>query len=244
MLEADDVTVLTGWAEAVAYGPDRIPAVLADARSNAPGRTAMKLAQPSARLGDAMNSCAASFWRTRPGTGRRRTTQCSPPPAKSHRTRSPWIRWFAAHCSRCSRNDRLGDLGNAPTARHQDRPVPTGTPSARILFAYTQTSQARASSASPLRHATKDDRPGREAPVIRALSLVCSRTGSGVTGCAGRCSAPRVLDGGEIRRPSSVSLVRSLGGFAAPSLLAFAASFSGYVLLGLGIQPRRRPALG
>jgi hypothetical protein len=60
VLEAEDVTVLTGWAEAVAealaHGPDRLAAVLADARPDAPWRTALRLAQPGARLGDAIDS--------------------------------------------------------------------------------------------------------------------------------------------------------------------------------------------
>jgi hypothetical protein len=59
-LEADDVAVLTGWAEAVAealvHGPDRLAAVLSEARSEARWRSALMLAPPSARLGDAMDS--------------------------------------------------------------------------------------------------------------------------------------------------------------------------------------------
>jgi hypothetical protein len=59
-LESGDVTVLTGWAEAVvealAYAPDRAAAVLADARSDAPWRAAMRLAQPSAQLAEALDS--------------------------------------------------------------------------------------------------------------------------------------------------------------------------------------------
>jgi hypothetical protein len=60
LLESDELTVLTGWAEAVAealaHGPDRLAAVLADAHSDAPWRTAMGLAQPAARLGEAIDS--------------------------------------------------------------------------------------------------------------------------------------------------------------------------------------------
>jgi hypothetical protein len=60
VLESDELTVLTGWAEAVAealsHGPDRIAGVLADAHSNAPWRAAMGLAQPAARLGEAIDS--------------------------------------------------------------------------------------------------------------------------------------------------------------------------------------------
>jgi hypothetical protein len=59
-LNAGDLTVLTGWAEAVAEtladDPDRTAAVLADARPDASWRTAMRLAQPSGRLSDAIAS--------------------------------------------------------------------------------------------------------------------------------------------------------------------------------------------
>jgi hypothetical protein len=60
VLELDEVTVLTGWAEAVAealaHGPDRIAAVLAAAHAEAPWRTVMGLAQPAARLAEAIDS--------------------------------------------------------------------------------------------------------------------------------------------------------------------------------------------
>jgi hypothetical protein len=60
VLESDEVTVLTGWAEAVAevfaHAPERTVDVLADARSGAPWRTAMGLAQPADRLSDAIES--------------------------------------------------------------------------------------------------------------------------------------------------------------------------------------------
>ena len=59
-LDSDEVTVLTGWAEAVAealaYGPDRTAAVLSNARPDAPWRPAMQLAQPTARLANAIAS--------------------------------------------------------------------------------------------------------------------------------------------------------------------------------------------
>jgi hypothetical protein len=59
-LDADEVTVLTGWAEAVAealeHGPDRIDAVLAEAHPDAGWRTEMMLAPPTGRLGDAIDS--------------------------------------------------------------------------------------------------------------------------------------------------------------------------------------------
>jgi hypothetical protein len=60
VLEGEDLTVLTGWAEAVAealaYDPDRLAAVLDEARPDAPWRTAMMLSQPGGRLGDAIDS--------------------------------------------------------------------------------------------------------------------------------------------------------------------------------------------
>lgn len=59
-LESDEVTVLTGWAEAVAEAlpgcPDRTAAVLSNARRDAPWRPAMQLAQPTGRLADAIAS--------------------------------------------------------------------------------------------------------------------------------------------------------------------------------------------
>jgi hypothetical protein len=60
VLESDEVTVLTGWAEAVAealaHGPERTADVLASARSGAPWRTAIGLTQPAPRLSDAIES--------------------------------------------------------------------------------------------------------------------------------------------------------------------------------------------
>jgi hypothetical protein len=60
VLESDEVTVLTGWAEAVAealaHAPERTADVLAEARSGAPWRTAMGLAQPADRVSDAIES--------------------------------------------------------------------------------------------------------------------------------------------------------------------------------------------
>jgi hypothetical protein len=59
-LDGDDLTVLTGWAEAVAEvladDPDRLAAVVAEARSDAPWRAAMRLAPPTGRLFDAIDS--------------------------------------------------------------------------------------------------------------------------------------------------------------------------------------------
>jgi hypothetical protein len=58
-LEVEELTVLTGWAQAVAetlaYAPERVPGVLADARPGAPWRTALKIAEPSPQLSEAID---------------------------------------------------------------------------------------------------------------------------------------------------------------------------------------------
>ena len=60
MIEVDDLTILTGWAEAVtealAYTPARAQAVLADARPGASWRPDLGIAEPSPRLSDAIDS--------------------------------------------------------------------------------------------------------------------------------------------------------------------------------------------
>ena len=57
-LEIDEVTILTGWAqavaEAVAYAPERVESVLANAESDAPWRTALGIDRPSKPLCKAM----------------------------------------------------------------------------------------------------------------------------------------------------------------------------------------------
>jgi hypothetical protein len=59
-LETDDLTVLTGWAEAVAevvaHAPERLEVVLAQARGDAPWRDMLALPQPSARLSQAIDA--------------------------------------------------------------------------------------------------------------------------------------------------------------------------------------------
>jgi hypothetical protein len=59
-LEADEITILTGWAEglaeALAYTPDRALAFLADAHAEAPWRAALGLPAPSHRVGQAIDS--------------------------------------------------------------------------------------------------------------------------------------------------------------------------------------------
>jgi hypothetical protein len=56
-LELDELTILTGWAqalaEAVAYAPDRVEDLLADALA-VPWRAALRIAQPSQRLSEAI----------------------------------------------------------------------------------------------------------------------------------------------------------------------------------------------
>jgi hypothetical protein len=60
VLETDELTILTAWAEGVseaaAYAPERIDAVLADARAGATWRAALGLPEPSARLAEATES--------------------------------------------------------------------------------------------------------------------------------------------------------------------------------------------
>jgi len=58
VLDVDDLTVLTGWAEAVAetlaHAPERIPALVADARPGAAWRSELGIAEPSPQLGEAI----------------------------------------------------------------------------------------------------------------------------------------------------------------------------------------------
>lgn len=58
-LEVDELTILTGWAQAVAetlaYAPERAPGLLADAHPGAPWRTALKIAEPSPQLSEAID---------------------------------------------------------------------------------------------------------------------------------------------------------------------------------------------
>ncbi len=60
VLDRDDLSVLTAWAEAVveavSYAPERTAEVLADGRPGARWRTAMGLPEPSARFGAAIES--------------------------------------------------------------------------------------------------------------------------------------------------------------------------------------------
>jgi hypothetical protein len=58
VLESDDLTILTGWAqalaEALAYAPDCVESLLADARGATPWRAKLGIPQPSRALDDAL----------------------------------------------------------------------------------------------------------------------------------------------------------------------------------------------
>jgi hypothetical protein len=60
VIEVDDLTILTGWAEALAealaYTPARAQEVIANARPGAPWRTDLGIAEPPPRLRDAIDS--------------------------------------------------------------------------------------------------------------------------------------------------------------------------------------------
>jgi hypothetical protein len=60
LLEGDELTILTSWAEAVAEAlataPQRVDAVLADAQPAAPWRAALGIAAPSTHLSQAIDS--------------------------------------------------------------------------------------------------------------------------------------------------------------------------------------------
>src|SRR6476660_8514660 len=65
ILELEDLTVLTAWAEAaveaVSFAPERTAEVLSDCHPGAHWRAAMGLSEPSARLGAAIESMARAF---------------------------------------------------------------------------------------------------------------------------------------------------------------------------------------
>jgi hypothetical protein len=58
LLEVDELTILTGWAqalsEAVAFAPECIELLLADAHADAPWRAALGIAEPSRQLSEAI----------------------------------------------------------------------------------------------------------------------------------------------------------------------------------------------
>src|SRR6185312_15942882 len=63
VLDIDDLTILTGWAEAavqtLAHAPERIPALLADAQPGAPWRSGLGISDPSPQLQRAIASVSA-----------------------------------------------------------------------------------------------------------------------------------------------------------------------------------------
>jgi hypothetical protein len=71
-LDVDDLTVLTGWAEAfaemLAFAPERADAVAAEARPDAPWRAVFGIAAPSRSLGQAIESLARTVRGEMPGT--------------------------------------------------------------------------------------------------------------------------------------------------------------------------------
>jgi hypothetical protein len=74
VVEYEELTLLTAWAEGVAeaaaYAPERVDAVLAEARAGATWRAALRLPQPSPRLADALESLSriSQSAATAPGT--------------------------------------------------------------------------------------------------------------------------------------------------------------------------------
>src|SRR5215831_18279005 len=58
-LESDELTILTGWtqalAEALAYEPECVEALLADAQGNTPWRAMFGIPEPSPRLNQAIS---------------------------------------------------------------------------------------------------------------------------------------------------------------------------------------------
>ena len=58
VLEVNDLTILTGWAQAVAeafaYAPEQAPTLLAEAKAGAPWRLALGIAEPSTQLSEAI----------------------------------------------------------------------------------------------------------------------------------------------------------------------------------------------
>ena len=69
----DDLTVLTGWAEAVAetlaHAPERIHALVADVRPGAAWRSELGIAEPPPQLGDAIEALNATMQAAAPGGG-------------------------------------------------------------------------------------------------------------------------------------------------------------------------------
>ncbi len=113
MLELDELTILTAWAEAVseaaAYAPERIDPLLAAARPGATWRAELGLPEPSPRLADAIESLG-------------RVARAAPSPAggssfdallsaakRTTPAKQPSTKWSGGRCSPCSRSDGPGN---------------------------------------------------------------------------------------------------------------------------------------
>jgi hypothetical protein len=72
-LESEELTVLTGWAqalgEALAYAPERAQSLVADARPGTPWRSALGIEEPSRRLGEAIDAMGQMLRAATPGGG-------------------------------------------------------------------------------------------------------------------------------------------------------------------------------
>jgi hypothetical protein len=68
VLEGDDLTILTGWAqalaEALAHAPDHVESLLADARGATPWRTRLGIPEPSRQLNDALQFLEGAVFST------------------------------------------------------------------------------------------------------------------------------------------------------------------------------------
>jgi hypothetical protein len=71
LLEVEDLTVLTGWAEAVAealaYAPERVASVLSDARAGAAWRDEFGLCEPSPALSAGLEQIDQAVWASAKG---------------------------------------------------------------------------------------------------------------------------------------------------------------------------------
>jgi hypothetical protein len=80
VLEVEDLTVPTGWAEGVAetlaQAPERIAVLLTDARPGAAWRSGLGIADPSPQLAKAIASVSAVIDEATPASGPRRSMRC------------------------------------------------------------------------------------------------------------------------------------------------------------------------
>jgi hypothetical protein len=68
-LETEELTILTSWAEALAYAPERVDDALADSRPGAPWRAALGLEEPSRHLTEALDCMRQAFRAATSGGG-------------------------------------------------------------------------------------------------------------------------------------------------------------------------------